>query len=51
MKTITLEKVGRKTFAVTHKAYLDAIIDLYPEYKDEAFENYLKIIYKNKTKE
>ncbi|MBT4870240.1 MAG: hypothetical protein HON47_01565 [Candidatus Diapherotrites archaeon] len=43
-RVIVLCSVRDKIFVPNDHAYLDAIIKLYPKYKDKALENYLKMI-------
>ncbi len=41
---ISFKQIGPKTFMPSDKTYLELVIELYPKYKDVAFENYLKKI-------
>jgi hypothetical protein len=45
---IVLQSMGGKMYSPTDRCYLNAIIKLYPKYKDKAIENYLKMIEKKK---
>ena len=47
-QTILLHRVKENIFLVDDMVYLDAINKLYPKYKDQAFDNYLKILEKKK---
>jgi len=38
---IVLRSIGGKFYTPSDRSYLDAIIELYPKYRDKAFENYL----------
>jgi hypothetical protein len=45
---IILHKVGDKIYMPSDRAFLEAIIKLYPKYKDNAIENYMKLLEKQK---
>ena len=45
-ESLLLHEVRNKIYLLDDRIYLEAILELYPEYSDQAFENYLRILHK-----